>query len=76
MSISPVSSAAYTPAPTPTAAPAASNAKAADGDYLTKGAGRSAVKDSDGDYKPTQSSPAATSTSSVQAALTNLKTGG
>ncbi|MFI5012762.1 MAG: hypothetical protein ACHQAY_10470 [Hyphomicrobiales bacterium] len=50
------------------------NARAADGDYKTKGPGRSSVKDADGDYKassaPAKSSPA------VQAALTGLKLGG
>ncbi|SEE81262.1 hypothetical protein SAMN05444161_7265 [Rhizobiales bacterium GAS191] len=50
------------------------NARAADGDYKTKGVGRSAVKDADGDYKPT--STQATSSSPVQAALTLLKLGG
>jgi hypothetical protein len=34
------------------------------------------VKDSDRDYKPTQSSPTARSSSAVQAASINLKAGG
>ena len=55
-------------------APAVShNARAVDGDYKTKGVGRSSVKDSDGDYKPTTQ---AKSTTAVQAALTLLKQGG
>ncbi|WP_026607108.1 hypothetical protein [Methylocapsa acidiphila] len=59
-------------APTQTVSP---NAKAADGDYKTSGAGR--VKDADGDYKPVASASAPKiSSSAVQQALTNLKTGG
>jgi hypothetical protein len=50
---------------------AAQNARAADGDYKTKGLGRSTVKDADGDYKP--SSAQAKSSAAVQAALTTLK---
>ncbi len=51
---------------------ASQDARAADGDYLTPGAGRSIDKDADGDYKPTP----ATVSSSVQAALTDIKLGG
>ena len=76
MSISGISSASSVPVQPQTTPPLASNAKAADGDYKTKGAGRSTVKDGDGDYKPTQSSAAATSSSAVQSAVTNLKAGG
>jgi hypothetical protein len=61
---------------------ATANARAADGDYKTKGSGHT-VKDSDGDYKPTSktttappTSPAATSSNAVQAALANLTKGG
>lgn len=58
---------------------AASTARAADGDYKTKGLGHE-VKDSDGDYKPQKATPptsaAATSSTSVQAALLNLVKGG
>jgi hypothetical protein len=50
---------------------AAANQRAADGDYKTKGPGRSAVKDSDGDYKRL-STAQSTSSSSVQAAVANL----
>lgn len=56
----------------------ASTARAADGDYKTKGAGHT-VKDSDGDYKPNapapSSGPAATTSSTTLAALTMLKAG-
>ncbi|MGO9673720.1 MAG: hypothetical protein ACLPSF_06060 [Methylocella sp.] len=74
MSISALTStppAAYTP-PTPPAASA--NAKAPDGDYSTRGAGR--VKDSGGDYKPITSASPPPLSSAVQQALSNLKTGG
>ncbi|WP_148210612.1 hypothetical protein [Beijerinckia indica] len=62
-------------------APAVSqSARAADGDYLTPGAGRSTVKDNDGDYKATpvkvSTSPQAAPSSSTQAALSSLKLGG
>jgi hypothetical protein len=52
--------------------------RAPDGDYLQPSAQTSQIKDSDGDYKPTAAanSPAASSASGVQAALTLLKTGG
>jgi hypothetical protein len=50
------------------------NARAPDGDYKTKGHHRSTVKDADGDYKPTTSQ--STSSSAVQATLSNLKLGG
>ena len=63
---------ASVPPPQPTAS-ATPNQRAADGDYLAPGPGRATVKDADGDYKP---SPAQTSTSAVQAALTDIKLGG
>jgi len=53
---------------------ASSNARAADGDYKTKGVGRATVKDADGDYKPATAQ--ATSSRAVQAALSILKLGG
>jgi hypothetical protein len=60
---------------TPPAAPAVNaNAKAPDGDYAARGSGR--VKDSDGDYKPITSASPPPVSSSVQQALSNLKTGG
>ena len=72
MSVSSVSS---SPAPAPSTA-----ARAADGDYLAKSSKTVVTKDSDGDYKPvaTQAatSPAAASSSSAQAALSNIKLGG
>ena len=60
------------------AAPQAAATHAPDGDYLQPSAQTSQIKDSDGDYKPTAaaSSPAASSASGVQAALTLLKIGG
>jgi hypothetical protein len=60
------------------AAPQAAAPRAPDGDYLQPTAQTSQIKDGDGDYKPTAaaSSPAASSSSGVQAALTLLKTGG
>lgn len=53
-------------------------ARAADGDYVKPNAKTAQSQDNDGDYKPTTaaSSPAASSSSGVQAALTLLKTGG
>ncbi len=42
---------------------------------MTGGFGRAAIKDTDGDYKPLATAQT-TSSSSVQAALTSLKTGG
>jgi hypothetical protein len=64
---------------TPPAAPAlaAKVARAADGDYKSKGVGHE-VKDSDGDYKPTNSTASAASTtaSSTLSALTSMKLGG
>ena len=56
---------------------AAAPARAADGDFKTPGQGH-AVKDSDGDYKPgsAPASAAATSSSTVLAAVTALKKGG
>ncbi|MFI5012351.1 MAG: hypothetical protein ACHQAY_08390 [Hyphomicrobiales bacterium] len=71
--VSPISSASATSAAHKTQA-ASPNARAADGDYKTKGVGRSTVKDADGDYKPTTSQ--AKSSSAVQAAVTGLKLGG
>lgn len=50
------------------------NARAADGDYVTTGPGRSTVKDADGDYKP--STTASRASGSVQQALTDLATRG
>ena len=52
-------------------------ARAADGDYKTKGIGHE-VKDADGDYKPTNptGSAAATTASSTLSALTSMKLGG
>ncbi len=50
----------------------ASTQRAADGDYTTPGTGRTAVKDSDGDYKALASAQT-TSSSAVQAAITALK---
>ncbi len=77
MSVSAVSSSVNTPN-VQSPAVAASNQRTADGDYKAKGVGRATVKDSDGDYKPTSTAQTAqtTSSSSVQAALTSLKTGG
>jgi hypothetical protein len=73
MSVSSITAA--TPAPA-TASHAATNlARAADGDYKAPNARTSHVKDADGDYKPI-ASPAATSSTATQAALTTLKTGG
>jgi hypothetical protein len=71
MTVSAISSAAAS-------APQAAAARAADGDRLQAGAQTSQIKDNDGDYKPiaAASSPAASSSSGVQAALTLLKTGG
>jgi len=53
-------------------------ARAADGDYLRPTAATSQVKDNDGDYRAlaAASSAAAGSSSAVQSALTQLKTGG
>jgi hypothetical protein len=56
------------------AAQSSSQARSADGDYKTKGAGRSTVKDTDGDYKP--ASAQVRSTTAVQVALSLLKAGG
>ncbi len=65
-------------APAVASPPQAAAARAADGDYLQPSAQTSQTKDGDGDYKPTAaaSSPAASSSSGVQAALIQLKTGG
>jgi hypothetical protein len=63
-------------APAVAAAPQAAPARAADGDQTQPSAQTAQVKDNDGDYRPAASSPAASSSSGVQAALTLLKTGG
>ena len=65
-------------APAVVSAPQAATARAADGDRLKPNAQTSQTKDNDGDYKATAAagSPAASSSSGVQAALTLLKTGG
>jgi hypothetical protein len=75
MSVSAIGSA---PTNVPAPQTAAANARAADGDYLKANAQTSRTKDSDGDYKPTAaaSSPAASSSANVQAALTTLAKGG
>ena len=52
-----------------------STKRAPDGDHAAPGAGTSKVKDSDGDYKPTATAQTMSS-SSVQAAISNLKFGG
>jgi hypothetical protein len=69
---------AISAAPAVAAAPQAAATRAPDGDYLQPSAQTSQIKDNNGDYKPTAaaSSPAASSASGVQAALTLLKTGG
>ena len=58
---------------------ASATARAADGDYKTRGVGHE-VRDSDGDYKATPvaapTSAAASSSSAVQSALTQLTKGG
>ena len=54
---------------------AAQPARAADGDYKARSALTSQTKDADGDYKAAQT-PAAKTSSAVQAALTNLVKGG
>jgi hypothetical protein len=73
MSVPSINSASNAAAVSKTQAPL-QNARAADGDYKTKGIGRSTVKDADGDYKP--ASAQAQSTAAVQSALTRLKLGG
>ena len=55
---------------------AASNARALDGDYKAPGHNTAKVKDADGDYKVLKSSAVATSSSTVQQALTILQAGG
>ncbi|MGP0011735.1 hypothetical protein [Pseudomonas sp.] len=74
MTVSAISGAPVVAAAAPQAAPA----RAADGDYVKPNAQTSQLKDNDGDYKPSAaaSSPAASSSTGVQAALTLLKTGG
>jgi hypothetical protein len=73
MTVSAISS---VPAAVP--APQAAAPRAADGDRTQPSAQTAQAKDNDGDYKPiaAASSPAASSSSGVQAALTLLKTGG
>ena len=65
-------------APAVVSAPPAAATRAADGDRTQASAQTAQTKDNDGDYKPiaAASSPAAASSSGVQAALTLLKTGG
>jgi hypothetical protein len=70
MSISSVSSASQAAALLKAQA-ASPSGRSADGDYKTKGVGRSTVKDADGDYRP--SSPQAQSSRAVQAAVAILK---
>jgi hypothetical protein len=68
-----------TPAPPHQVAPASATltkARAVDGDYKTPNPMSSHVKDNDGDYKALTASPVAQSSSTVQAALSKLKTGG
>lgn len=62
-------------APAVASAPQVAATRAADGDRTQASA---QTKDNDGDYKPiaAANSPAASSSSGVQAALTLLKTGG
>ena len=74
MSVSAISSASAAPVQTP--APVA--ARAADGDYIARGAQTSQTKDSDGDYKPlaAATSPAAQSSNATQSALSVLAKGG
>jgi hypothetical protein len=65
-------------APAVVSAQQSSATRAADGDWLKPSVQTSQTKDNDGDYKAiaAASSPAASSSSGVQAALTLLKTGG
>ena len=65
-------------APAVVSTPQATSPRAADGDRAQASAQTAQTKDNDGDYKPiaAASSPAASSASSVQTALTLLKTGG
>jgi len=55
---------------------AATNTRAADGDYQTRSSQTSQTKDSDGDYKGLNATASAATLSSngVQAALTSLQT--
>jgi len=71
MSVSAISSAVATASPA-----GASSVRALDGDFKKPNPLTAQVKDSDGDYKAASSSPAASSSSAVQSALTTLKTGG
>lgn len=75
LSVSALSSSPTMPAAATTRA--ATPARAADGDFKAPAQGH-AVKDSDGDYKPSgaPASAAATSSSAVLAAVTGLKKGG
>lgn len=73
MSVSAISSAPPIASPT---AVAASSAPVLGGDKAKPSALTSQTKDSDGDYKPTSSSPAAMSSSAVLSALTSLQNGG
>jgi hypothetical protein len=66
-----------TPTPAAPAPPVARPpARAADGDYKAANVRTSQTRDSDGDYKPLTSSPAAQSSAGVQASLNSLKVGG
>ncbi len=71
MSVSSIGSA---PPPIP-AAPSPA-LRSVGGDYTKPNAATAQVKDSDGDYKPATTSPAASSSSAVQTALAALKPGG
>ena len=65
-------------APAVASAPPVAATRAADGDRTKASAQTAQTRDKDGDYKPVAAanSPAASSSSGVQAALTLLKTGG
>jgi hypothetical protein len=82
MTASPISTASAPTLSTPSAhlssSAALARARAVDGDYKVANAMTSHVKDSDGDYKPLTAvkSPAAQSSSAVQAALSSLVKGG
>jgi hypothetical protein len=73
MSVASISAPTTPGAAPPVAAPAA---RAADGDYKSASVRSSQTKDSDGDYKPLSSSPAAQSSVGVQTSLSSLKLGG
>jgi hypothetical protein len=73
MSVSGIGSAALPVAPTAVASTSVRNVT---GDYTKPTPLTSQVKDSDGDYKPIATSPAASSSSAVQSALASLQSGG